>query len=509
MDKVFDGIYDPCILLDFGKVITAYVELELEGVEDGRVDIGYAERLVDGFFNNSIEGAFANRLIMKNGRQVFRSFAWRGFRYIRLRFGYCFENVKIHSVKALVTTYPFEEKGLFNCSDSRTNKIYDICKNTIRLCSNEYLMDTPQREQAQWLGDVSAITQGGIYACFGDTVLIEKFFRQSSWCQKPTGFIDNITNSLSSQWQNVIPDFSLWWIQAIWKHYMYCGDAGWIHNMYPHVVKIIQTFLLYIDENGLLNDMPYWAFIDWAPVNCKGECTALNAHFYGTLETVGKMAELKGDKYTVELTEEVRSGMRENFAERLYNPDTGCFADSSVNGALSEEISEHGNFSSILWGLCDEEKVDGIINKFYIEKPIEFTEAQPFYTSVVLRALEKAGRFDLAIQIVQDRWGNRFVNRGETSCYEEWYMNGSWRDGDFEGFMRTLSHAWSAFPAEFLTANMIGLEIIEPGCGKIRLSPMQTDFDYDVKYPTPKGIVHVSRKGDSVKVELPESIEQK
>ena len=42
-----DGIYDPCIILDFGKVITARIELDIEvGIEGGSIDIGYAERLV-------------------------------------------------------------------------------------------------------------------------------------------------------------------------------------------------------------------------------------------------------------------------------------------------------------------------------------------------------------------------------------------------------------------------------------------------------------------------------
>ncbi len=64
LDHVFDGIYDPCIVLDFGRVITAYPRLELDGVDGGCVDIGYAERLIDGRFNNAIEGQFADRYVM-------------------------------------------------------------------------------------------------------------------------------------------------------------------------------------------------------------------------------------------------------------------------------------------------------------------------------------------------------------------------------------------------------------------------------------------------------------
>lgn len=98
-DHVFDGIYAPSILLDFGKIVTAYVSLDLEGVKDGVVDIGYAERLFDGHFNNTIECQLADRYIMKEGRQKFQSFTWKAFRYIKLQFRNCFQKVKIHSVK--------------------------------------------------------------------------------------------------------------------------------------------------------------------------------------------------------------------------------------------------------------------------------------------------------------------------------------------------------------------------------------------------------------------------
>jgi alpha-L-rhamnosidase len=106
---------------------------------------------------------------------------------------------------------------------------------------------------------------------------------------------------------------------------------------------------------------------------------------------------------------------------------------------------------------------------------------------VVLRALNRIGRSDLALRIIRERWGRRMVEKGETSTLEEWYHNGGWRDGPFTGFLRTGSHAGSACPADFLIRDLIGLEIVEPGCAKVRLAPRATDFDYDVTFPTPRG----------------------
>jgi len=146
LDHIFDGVYDPCIVLDFGKVITAFIELDLEGIAGGIVDIGYAERLIDGHFNNALV-QFADRYVMRDGKQTYRFFTWKGFRYIKLQFHSCYKKVKVHSVKAILTTYPFEEKGAFHCDEDELNAIFNICRYTIRLCSNEFIMDTPWREQ--------------------------------------------------------------------------------------------------------------------------------------------------------------------------------------------------------------------------------------------------------------------------------------------------------------------------------------------------------------------------
>ncbi len=63
--------------------------------------------------------------------------------------------------------------------------------------------------------------------------------------------------------------------------------------------------------------------------------------------------------------------------------------------------------------------------------------------------------------------------------------------------------AWSGCPAEFLTRNLIGLEILEPGCVKVRLNPAKTPFDYTVAYPTPKGNINVTCRAGQIDVRAP------
>ncbi len=126
---------------------------------------------------------------------------------------------------------------------------------------------------------------------------------------------------------------------------------------------------------------------------------------------------------------------------------------------------------------------------------------------VVLQALDKVGRFDLALRVIRERWGKRMLERGASSTYEEWGINGSWRSGEYSGFLRSQSHAWSAHPAEFLICNLIGLKILEPGCSKVQLRPKKVPFDYSVVFPTPSGPIQVVKKGTDIQKSVPEGTE--
>ncbi len=507
LDRSFDGVYNPCVVLDFGRVITAYPRVTLEGVAGGILDIGYAERLIDGHFNNAIEGQFADRYIMRDGKQTYQPFTWKAFRYLKLRLHACTDPVTLTSVQAMVTTYPYEEQGHFSSEDEGLDAVFDISRYTLRLCSNEFIMDTPWREQAQWLGDVAGVTLGGIYACFGDTALPGKFLRQAAANQHPTGMISNISNSVNHHWQSAIPDYSLWWVMALWDHYMYTGEARWIHEYYPTALRVFLAHLPYTNVYGLIEDMPYWAFVDWADVDRRGECAAYNAIFYGALDALLQMAAFKHDVVTFSKIEQLMELLATHFQPRLYNAEQGCFVDARVNDALSPKVSEHANMAAIYWSLCDDATAADIVKRLYEHKSIPYTEAQPFFTSVVLKALDKVGRFDLALDIIRERWGERMVARGATSVFEEWGLNGSWRSGDFQPIMRTLSHAWSAYPAEFLIRHLMGLQILEPGCRRVYVHPQETDFDYDVAFPTPRGLIEVRKQGQEVNVTIPEDIQ--
>lgn len=505
-DGITDGRYDPCITLDFGQVLTAYAEIEVDAPAGAMIEIGYAERLIDGRVNLSLECPFADRVTFAAGPNVYRPLVWRSFRYLRLRLKHCEQPLKVRAVRAIEVEYPYEARGLFR-GDARLEKVFDICRTTLKLCSIESIMDTPYREQAQWLGDVAAVTVPAIYACFGDTTLPGKFIRQAAMNTRPTGVLANISNVSSSDWSHDIPDYSLWWVICFWKHHLYAGDERYLHDCYPEMQRIMRAHLERIGPDGLLRQMFGWVFIDWAHVDVRGGSAAYNAIFAGACDAAAAVARVKNDRWAEATYSAAAAGVRKAFAGTFIDRETGAIIDAVDQGKPSDRRSEQSNAAAIAFGCVDDTAADRIIDVVFENRTVKTIEAQPFFMVVVLEALRKRGRIDLALKLIEDRWGKRLVDRGRTSCTEEWYENGSWRNGDWQGFQRTHSHAWSACAAEFLITGLGGIDVLEQGCSKMRVSPAKTPFPYEITYPTPRGDVRVKWDGRSFAIEVPESVQ--
>lgn len=507
MDEKYGGVYNPSVLLDFGKEVTAYFELALDGHAGQTVEIGYAERLIDGYFNNALECQFADCYILREGRQVFRSFNWRGYRYVRLIFKECHQPLRVIGCRGLVTEYPFEAKGKFKTEDRELEQVFHICQDTIKLCCNEAIVDTPWREQSQWMGDVAAVTLGGIYSSFGETVLAKKFLTQSAANQLPAGFVSNTTNTTADHYQNCMIDYNFWWIIALWEYYLYTGDEELLNRLYPTVCRMILAADDFRDTYGMLNRVPFIVFIDWAANDRRGECCALNALYYGTLSAFGKMARKKQDDYMASYAEQAMHLIKENFAARFYDEKTGLFVDAVIEEEKSEVISEAANMLAIYFDLAEDSQRRSAISRIIEKKDIEFVEACPFLALYTLRALAKSERMDLALLMIREKWYKRFVQKGLTSTAEEWSMNGSYRNGDFLPIIRSLSHAWSAGPAEFLMKDLNGIQVLEPGGKKVLVTPFKLECDYEIRYPLPSGYIDIEQKNGEIRCCASEGIE--
>ena len=111
----------------------------------------------------------------------------------------------------------------------------------------------------------------------------------------------------------------------------------------------------------------------------------------------------------------------------------------------------------------------------------------PWFLFFTLEALFQAGHSDDALQLLREQW-NRMLEKGATTFWETFpghIGGGHWS--------RSLCHGWSAAPAYFLSAKVLGVTPAAPGYSRVRIAPQPWNLRWARgTVPTPRGPVSVA-----------------
>ncbi|MCA9839904.1 MAG: family 78 glycoside hydrolase catalytic domain, partial [Trueperaceae bacterium] len=284
------------IVLDFGGTVTGRPVFTVTAPAGAIIDIGCSERLQDDHIepreHTFLTSENIDRVITRAGQQSWERFEWTGFRYLQLTIRNAQEPLVIHDISLNFTIYPSVQEGSFQCSDELLGKIWQAGVNTLQLCMHDGFEDCPQREQRQFVGDAYVEILVNFIA-LGDSYLSAKFLRQVQQSQRADGMTQTSTPSdMAALAKTAITDYALYWLMSIREYVRYTGDAEIVSELFPGVERVIAWFERYIDEDGLLYEPPHWIFIDWAELDKRGQCTALNAQFVYTLRLSAELAEI-------------------------------------------------------------------------------------------------------------------------------------------------------------------------------------------------------------------------
>lgn len=489
--------YSAVLVLDFGREVTGYPLLELEGVAGGIVDIGVSESLANGRVTPTRNGLHFNRYVMKDGPQRWEAFEWDGFRYLQLTIRNCPRPITLRKVAVNFTSYPVGNRGRFESSDAMLNKIWDISRYTVQLCMHDAYEDCPNREQRQWVGDAYVETKVN-YAVFGDAKLAAKFLRQIAQSQRSDGIVmmfypgddqGGVLNIFN------IKDFVLHWISTIWEYYRFTGDAAMVRELYPNVVKAVAWFEKRIDSQGLLSNIPAWVFGDWAALDRHDRNTILNVFFYNALRETAQMAKLTRDVAAAERYNSVADHIKAAINQRLWDERRGIYVDANIEGVQSRRVSQQANAVCLLYDIAAPEKRSRILSYIFDEERIRSTEryipanfdeekhvvqAQPFFMHWVSAALAHIGEFDRLVRLIRDLWG-KMIDAGATTIWE------TWRREESE------CHGWSATPAYDLMTYILGVRGVTAGFGEFAVEPHPAGLEWARGvFPSVKGDIAVS-----------------
>jgi len=497
------------ILLDFGREVVGYTEFELEGHEGITLDFNFFEAIEDGKvhftgLNSSAGYNFSFRYITKKGRQTYRTYERRGFRYCYLTIRGMRSPLKIRYISTLLNTYPVTEKGAFHCSDERLNKIWEVGAYTLRLCMEDTYVDCPCYEQAHWVGDARGEALIN-YASFGAYDLSSHSLEQVSHSLKYNILPES---HVPSGWRHIQPAWTFLWIEALYEYYLFTGEKRFLQRIYPALRKTCLKIGELRSERGLfrmkgMRSGEIANMIDWAAMDIPddGEITHNNALAVRSLFTSAKIAKVLSRREDALKFTELAKSIKKAINRYCWDEKKKAYVDCvHEDGMQSNVISQQANTIVYLCDCAAKDRISDIL-PFIGSAPKGVVSAgSPFFMFFTFEALSREEKVEEVLSIVREKWGF-MLDKGATTFWE------TFPDSIIEKFWLTRSycHAWSSAPTYFLSTKVLGVSPLEPGFREVLVKPFPADLTFcSGRFPTPKGEIEISWENlpDSFKLDI-------
>ncbi|MDY4213741.1 MAG: hypothetical protein SOX82_08695 [Eubacteriales bacterium] len=409
-----------------------------------------------------------------------------GYRFIKVEALEC--DIYIKSVQGIIVYRDIEYLGSFECNDEKINKIWQVGAYTTHLNMQEYLWDGIKRDRLVWMGDTNP-----------EILTICSVFGYNDVVPKSMDLIMEATPL--DKWMNNTPTYTSWWLVNQYDWYMQNGDLKYLAERQKYIFETIKKIIRCVSNKGELSYPEY--FCDWSSKYTDDEIIGAYAVTLLGLKSGAKLCGFLGnDELKNKCETAVRALLKRKF-ELFENKQTAALYALS-GGADCKEITEKLLIKNGAHGLST------------------------FLGGYVLRAM-KNGRYGTdAMKIMREYWG-AMLDYGATTFWEDFDID--WvtdktvgidkvvPDGmlDIHGdcgkfcytqFRHSLCHGWASGPTSFLSQCITGIEILEPGCKKVRIKPDLCGLEYiKTKYPTPFGIIEAeAEKSCTPKITVPNGI---
>lgn len=491
--------YECCILekgsyvvLDMGCEIHGGVSITTEKqVDNNALRITFGESLMEalsdiGEKNSTVNHSSRDVVIATDGASTIE-FGNTGYRFVKI------EAMKttlyLKTVQGIFVYRDIEYKGSFECDDEKINRIWNTAAYTVHLNMQDYIWDGIKRDRLVWMGDLNPeiLTICSVFG-YDDVV--------------PKSLDLGMEMATLDGWMNTIPSYSCWWIIDQYDWYMQNGDKDYLDKRSNYIFETLEKIISNVKENG---DLTFgYFFCDWSSRETPDE-------IIGTYGVALKSLEC-GEK----------------LCKYLCNNELASKCKASADNLLKRKFTEFENKQTAsLYALAGGIDCKEISDKLLLKNGAGGLST--FLAGYVLRVLVKAGYTDRAVSIMREYWG-AMLDLGATTFWEDFDMD--WVSdrtvgvdkfvsegmidvhGDFgkycyTQFRHSLCHGWASGPASFLSQVVTGIEILEPGCKKVRIKPNLGGLKHiKTKYPTPYGIIEVEAwDGKEPKITLPDGVE--
>lgn len=476
------------LVLDFGKEIHGSIQITTSQSNrvTRKVRIRFGESVseamsdVIGDGTTGLEGGATNHHAMRDFVVTLPGYGTTevgksGFRFVRIDLAEPDSYVALKEIRAVATYRDIPYLGSFKCSDDLLNKIWQTGAYTVHLNMQDYLWDGIKRDRMVWAGDMHP-----------EMVAISNVFGYNDVVPKSLDFVRDHTPL--PNWMNGISAYSMWWIIMQHDWYYYHGRLDYLQQQKSYLLPLLDLLMSKVDSAGHENlNGTGMRFLDWpSSENKQGVHAGLQALLGLAFEKGADICNIIGEPAKAKACNGLVMKMKQ------YIPDANGSKQAASLMALADIVpAEKANNDVIAVG--------GV------------KHFSTYFGYYMLQAEAKANDYQSALNNIRQYWGG-MLKLGATTFWEDFDLDEAANAAPIDdivpagkldyhrntgaycyiGLRRSLCHGWASGATSWLTENVLGIKVMEPGCKTIKIEPHLGDLtSAEGSFPTPYGVVHV------------------
>lgn len=502
-DLVVPGGEGRSFLFDLGAITLGRLFIEVDAPAGTVLDVAFAEELRNdrADLGKNVLVTAGERHVTRGGRSRQEFFFRRGRRYVELAVSAHSVPVTIHRVGIVSEIYPYERIGSFECSDPYFNTLWDWGYNTLRLCSEDVIVDCPWRERTLYGGDLLPEMATTLVAT-GDLTLVRRCVELFLQGQNPEtgGMLGRVPEARAGGGFSDYPLIVL--LIAEW----YCrvtGDRDYAERCRPVFERLMHLALTHRQLDGtFLTERG--VFIDHLSMAKHGTVCALNTLAARTFAAWGAMLRTLGREDEAQAAEQIGRETAEVVRRRFWDAETRAFADLADPTPEMAHRPEHHFVASNAWplmfGVASAEQAQAAV--FYLHELLRTFDPRrdsdsayttPYGAFYLLGGLYEVGHEAFAEECMRHLWSAMLARPSGTI----------WEQCDPD---KSLVHAWSTAPNYYLSTRALGVRLGFPDATAldgVLIAPQSATLTWARgAVPHPRGLVKVEWRVVGERLEL-------
>jgi alpha-L-rhamnosidase len=454
-------------VFDLGQNMVGVVRLKVNVPSGTKLVLKHGEMLnANGtVYTENLRSAKAvDRYIAKGGgEEIWQpQFTFHGFRYVEI--SGLPEKPPLDTVTGIVWMSALKETATFECSNEKVNRLFQNIQWGFRGNYLEVPTDCPQRdERLGWTGDTQMFIRSASYLAdirpFYKKWLIDLHDAQCEDGGYPdmAPFMGRMSYACAA-WS----DAGIICPHVLWKAY---GDTSVIRDWWPQMKKFMG---LICTENNSHNGPNAVSYGDWLSINSTTPVRLIGLAYRAydarlMAEMAAALGEAGDAKHFAAEAEKSRELFRDAFFQGL---EVAVQTQTACALAIAMELLDGDDLEKAKQCLFQcLEKHNGYLTTGFVG------------TAYLCPALTKAGRSDLAVQLLLNEEHPSWlyeVNNGATTIWERW---NSWtKEGGFGDVgMNSFNHYAFGAVCEWMFESLAGIKPASPGFQTLEIAPCFTD----------------------------------